>query len=166
MAKNKTNQFQLKIKNKAKVDHITQEMGELDDGDKGAVLRNLGITFLQSRWRPLMPTPELRPLINGVGRLSTLINLVMRLFTSRRMSIEDLDVISENRIREDVVDPVTKILQDKCNEIEEVLNRNREKTQTKDNAKAPAKDKAKEPEPETVETKDDATADPELAAQA
>lgn len=167
MAKNNQTPIQFKVKNKAKVDELTKAMGELDDSDKGAVLRNLNITFLQSRWRPLLPTPELRPLINGIGRLSTLINLVMKLFTSRRMPIEDLDVISETRIREDVVEPITEIIQNKCREIEEVLNRNKERPQGKDKGKAKGKTpaKAEKSAPETVED-EDAAAKPELVAQA
>lgn len=166
MAKDKTQKYQHKIENPKAVESVTQQMGLLSDGDKGAVLRKIGVTYLQSRWRPLIPTPELRPVINMLGRLSTLINLVMRLFTSRKLPVEDLAVVSEAKIREDVIEPVVEILQAKCREIEKVLDKNQAKSKANTKAKGektrPLKSKV---DTEKVAAEPEATIESEVAAQ-
>jgi len=166
MAKNKPGKLQLKAQDPKQVDSAAQQFEALSENDKGIMLRKVGVTYLQSRWRPLIPTPEMRPIINWAGRLSTLVNLMMRLFTNRRLPVEDLSVISEAKIREDVVEPIVKILQAKCHEIEAVLNRNKERSE-KANAKNRKQERtaaANEDTPET-ETALAAESEPEVAAQ-
>lgn len=177
MAKNKAGRFQLKIKNKEKVDSLTQEMSSLEDSDQGAVLSRLGVTFLQSRMRPLRPTPEIRTIVNKIGRLTTLMRLMFDLISSRRVPVEDLGVISETKIREEVVDPINEILDKAIHDIEEVLNKNKERANNKGKAKTKKQSQPVEsieaPEPgETAENNAkaepalEAEGEPEVAAQA
>ncbi|MCF8037259.1 MAG: hypothetical protein K9K62_10340 [Desulfobacteraceae bacterium] len=166
-----TSRFQFKAQDPKEVDSVAQRFEQLSDNDKGMVLRKVGVTYLQSRWRPLIPTPELRPVINMLGRLSTLINLVMRLFTSRKLPVEDLSVISETRIREDVVEPVVEILQAKAREIEAVLDTNKENSsgkgkEKKENKGSPKEAQPRKSEPDTEEEPAlEASAEPQIAAQ-
>ncbi len=125
MAKNKNKSLQQKADNPEEVKAVSERLSQLSDNDKGMVLRRTGITYLQSRWRPLMPTPELRPLVNWTGRLTTLINLMMRLMTSRRLPVEDLTVISETKLRQNTIEPAVELLKAQCREIEKVLDKNR-----------------------------------------
>lgn len=170
MAKNKAGRFQLKIKNKEKVDSLTQEMSSLEDSDQGAVLSRLGVTFLQSRMRPLRPTPEIRTIVNKIGRLTTLMRLMFDLISSRRVPVEDLGVISETKVREEVVDPINEILDKAIHDIEEVLNKNKDRANNKGKAKAKAKKQSQPVEsieaPESGETAENkAKAEPALEAE-
>lgn len=123
MAKNKTVMPSQKPQNPEKVNTLNQIYDQVTDHDKGVFLRRAGVFYLQSWWRPVSPPPELRPALNQLGRLALLINTVMTHFKNRRLDIEDMEVVSIKRIRDKVVRPIVKIIQDYCKEIEDVLQK-------------------------------------------
>ena len=140
MAKNKAPQKQqFKAEDPKQVDALTQQFQALSENDKGMMLRKSGITCLQSRWRPLRPTPEIQTVINKVGRLTTLMRLTMDLMGSRRLPVEDLSVISEDKLRKEAVEPINELLDKAIHDIEEVLNKNKERANNKGKTKKQTK---------------------------
>ena len=110
--------------NPEKVSQALECYKQLSEHDKGLFLQKAGVFFLQFRWRPISPTPELRPVVNQLSRLALLINTLMRRVSVRRLGVEKLAVISEQRIRENFVQPAVELTQNQCREIEHVLDGN------------------------------------------
>ena len=156
MAKTKANQQPKpqppKPQSPDRINTAVQQYESLSETDKGFFLRRIDVVYLQSWWRPIHPTPELMQVINQFSRLSQLINTMMRFTASRRVAVEDLQVISEGKIRENVVRPIMDLLQHQCRKIEEVLN-NQDRRQNKKGGEKAARPNAKIlPETEAQET--------------
>lgn len=124
MAKKKASRNKNKVQHPEEIAELAQRLNQLPDHDKGQVLRQANIPYLQSQWRPVFPTREILTLVNRTGRLAMLINLVMRLMATRRIAVEDLEVISEAKIRQNTVDPAIEMINAQISRIEEVLNKN------------------------------------------
>lgn len=150
MAKTKATQQpkpqQPKPQSPDKINTAVQQYEGLSETDKGIFLRRIDVVYLQSWWRPIHPTPELMQVVNQFSRLSQLINTMMRFTASRRVAVEDLQVISEENIRQNVVRPIMDLLQHQCREIEEVFNKQGRRQNKKGSEEAEKSDKKALPE--------------------
>lgn len=105
-----------------RINRLLQEYNQLSETDKGIFLQRAEVFFLQYRWRPVSPTPELRTTVNQLSRLANLINTMMRRASMRRLRVEDLAIVSEQKIRSILVHPTTQTIQKYCADIEKVLD--------------------------------------------
>lgn len=105
-----------------KLNEASNAFASLSEQDKGILLRQNGIFFLQFSWRPTAPTPELRTVLNQLSRVSFLINRFMQQATMRRIEMEKLIAISESQIKEKMVQPVSELISAYSSDLQRILD--------------------------------------------
>jgi len=108
---------------------VQSKFTELSPYEQAQIVRESGIFFIQHRGRPVRPTPELRPIINEVSRLSFLMEVGMRRAMSRRIPMTALQNLDEEKIKAECVDPVVNSLKSFCDDLEkDIFPENKKET--------------------------------------
>jgi len=103
---------------KSKISQLVEQFNSLTEREKNDFLQMANVYFLRFNNRPVSPPPELLPVVNQIGKLSFLCQMAMQRAWTRRMDFQALSKVSEEQIRENLVDQILPLLQSYTKDLE------------------------------------------------
>ena len=160
---------------KEKINSLVKQFNSLDEREKNDFLQASNIYFLRFNNRPVAPPPELMPVVNQIGKLSFLCQMAMQRALTRRMDFKALEKVSEEQIRDNIVNQILPLLRDYTKDLEAAVfaqprragkqqDQQNEQSQNSETANTPSKDSAPEQAPQADQDSNPSTTEPPKAA--